>query len=143
MHKRLFHFRVSLFFILVCIFAPKTTSAQDVSDLLIRLEAYPDVIVINGKIAVMDDQLTSIEALAIRNHRILSLGTTKEIRELAGPKTQVIDVKGRTVLPGIIDSHTHFDAQITWDPDGCTLTRTWSYNGAHWELWFYHCALQT
>ena len=55
----------------------------------------------------MDDQLTLVEALAARDRRVLVLGTSEEIRALAGPQTQVIDVKGRTVLPGIIDSHTH------------------------------------
>lgn len=92
---------------LLFILTPGTAAGQDVSDLLVRLEAYPDVIVLNGKIAVMDNQLTTVEALAVRGRRILALGTTQEIGELAGPQTEVIDVKGRTVLPGIIDSHTH------------------------------------
>ncbi len=92
---------------LLFILTPGTAAGQDVSDLLVRLEAYPDVIVLNGEIAVMDNQLTTVEALAVRGRRILALGTTQEIGELAGPQTEVIDVKGRTVLPGIIDSHTH------------------------------------
>ena len=107
MHQRLFSFPAWLVLALIYILTPGTADAQDVSDLLIRLDAYPDMIVVNGKIAVMDNQLTTVEALAIRGRRILTLGTSEEIQELAGPQTEIIDVKGRTVLPGIIDSHTH------------------------------------
>jgi hypothetical protein len=106
MHQRLFHFPAWLVLGLI-ILNPGTGDAQNVSDLLVRLEAYPDMIVFNGKIALMDDQLTNVQALAIRNRRVLALGTNDEIKELAGPATEMIDVKGRTVLPGIIDSHTH------------------------------------
>ncbi len=107
MLRRLLHLQAWLILGLIYILTPGTAAGQDVSDLLIRLEAYPDVIVVNGKIAVMDNQLTTVEALAVRGRRILTLGTSQEIRELAGPQTEIIDVKGRTVLPGIIDSHTH------------------------------------
>ena len=107
MLKRLLLFQAGLIFGFIYFLNPGTAKGQDVSDLLIRLDAYPDVIVLNGKIAVMDNQLTTVEALAVRGRRILALGTSQEIRELAGPQTEIIDVKGRTVLPGIIDSHTH------------------------------------
>ncbi|MEE8348967.1 MAG: amidohydrolase family protein, partial [Acidobacteriota bacterium] len=106
MYQRLILFPAWLF-LAIYILTPGTADAQAVSDLLIRLEAYPDMIVFNGKIAQMDDDLTTVQALAIRNHRVLALGTSEEIKELAGPETEMIDVKGRTVLPGIIDSHTH------------------------------------
>ncbi len=95
----------TLFLILVLV--PSQANAQGVSELLEKLEAYPDLIVLNGKIALMDDQVTLVEVMAVRDRRVLVLGTSEEIRALAGPQTQVIDVKGRTVLPGIIDSHTH------------------------------------
>ncbi|TDI07447.1 MAG: hypothetical protein E2P08_05780 [Acidobacteria bacterium] len=100
---------LKVLFTLCLLFAivPGEVVAQEVSELLERLDAYPELIVLNGKIAIMDDQLTQVQAMAIRKRRILVLGTTEEIKELAGPQTQIIDVKGRTVLPGIIDSHTH------------------------------------
>ncbi|MCH7803418.1 MAG: amidohydrolase family protein [Acidobacteria bacterium] len=109
MRKSLFLWtlQVALTLFLVLVLAPAKVSAQEVSELLEKLDAYPDLIVLNGKIAVMDDQLTMVEAMAVRDRRILVLGTSEEVRELVGPQTQVIDVKGRTVLPGIIDSHTH------------------------------------
>ncbi|MBI1955760.1 MAG: hypothetical protein HYS38_05155 [Acidobacteria bacterium] len=71
------------------------------------LKAYPDVIVVNGKINTMDERLSQVQAMAVRNNRILALGTNDEIRFLAGPKTEVLDAKGRMVLPALIDSHTH------------------------------------
>ena len=99
--------RASLILFLLLLLAPAAVSGQETSDLLERLDAYPELIVVNGKIAVMDDQLTTVQAMAVRGKRILVLGTSEEINELKGPETLVIDAKGRTVLPGIIDSHTH------------------------------------
>lgn len=82
-------------------------SASDLSGKLERLQAYPELIVVNGKISTMDEQLTEAAAMAVRNSRILALGTNDAIRSLAGPNTQVLDAKGRRVLPGLIDGHTH------------------------------------
>jgi len=96
--------RFSFLLLLLLLLAPQEARGQEISDLLERLEAYPELIVVNGKIAVMDEQLTTVAAMAVRDRRILVLGSTDEINELKGPETQVIDVKGRTVLPGIIDS---------------------------------------
>jgi predicted amidohydrolase YtcJ len=48
-----------------------------------------------------------VEAVAIRGDRFIATGTTAEIRKLAGPSTSEIDLHGRTVLPGLEDSHTH------------------------------------
>ena len=107
MQKTSVSLKVLFAFSLLFALATVEVAAQEVSELLERLDAYPALIVLNGKIAVMDDQLTQVEAMAIRNRRILVLGTTEEIRELAGPQTRIIDAKGRTILPGIIDSHTH------------------------------------
>lgn len=76
-------------------------------DKLELLRAYPDVIVVNGNIHTMDSANRQVQAFALRNHRIVALGTTNEIRPLAGPKTEIIDAKGRLVLPGLVDGHTH------------------------------------
>ena len=71
------------------------------------LLTYPELIVTNGRIATLDAERTTVEAMAVRDGRILALGTTGEMRALAGPSTTILDVRGRTVLPGLIDSHTH------------------------------------
>ncbi len=70
----------------------------------------PDTVLVDGKIAVVDDAFTVVEALAIRDGRVAAAGTTKEIEALRGDRTRVIDLKGRTVLPGFYDSHLHVRA---------------------------------
>ncbi len=74
---------------------------------------YPEMILYNGKIVTMDDSSfesrvgTIVQAMAIRDGRILATGTNAEIQALAGPKTKLIDVRGRTVLPSFIITHEH------------------------------------
>ncbi|OFV97791.1 MAG: hypothetical protein A3F68_13030 [Acidobacteria bacterium RIFCSPLOWO2_12_FULL_54_10] len=96
----------SLLFALLVIVATAGYS-QDANRKLELLKAYPEVIVVNGKIYTIDGQMRQVQAMAVRSNRILALGTNDEIRFLAGPQTQVIDAKGRAVLPGLIDGHTH------------------------------------
>lgn len=66
-----------------------------------------DLILINGKILTVDSAFSIEQALAVRDGKITAIGTTAEIRKLAGKKTNVIDLGGRTVIPGLIDSHMH------------------------------------
>jgi predicted amidohydrolase YtcJ len=66
-----------------------------------------DLILINGRIVTMDDRDTVVEALAVRDGRIAASGTTAEVSRCAGAKARRIDLQGRTVLPGLIDVHTH------------------------------------
>jgi predicted amidohydrolase YtcJ len=65
----------------------------------------PDTILINGKIVVYDGP--PAEALAVSGGKIAAIGDTASIRALATPSTRVIDLGGRTVIPGLIDSHIH------------------------------------
>jgi predicted amidohydrolase YtcJ len=65
----------------------------------------PDTILINGKLVIYDG--SPAQALAVRDGKIASIGNTPSIRALAGPATRVIDLGGRTVIPGLIDSHIH------------------------------------
>jgi hypothetical protein len=81
----------------------------------------PDTILVNGKVLTVDAQASVREALAIRDGRIVALGTTSAIRQLAGPQTRLIDLGGRTVIPGLIDSHLHairaalsFTTEVNW-----------------------------
>jgi len=66
-----------------------------------------DLILTNGKILTLDAQFSSRQALAVRDGKIVATGTTAEMRKLAGSKTKRIDLEGRTVIPGLIDSHMH------------------------------------
>src|SRR6185437_12293648 len=67
-----------------------------------------DRIFVNGKIWTADDARPSAEALAVSGDKILAVGSSQEIRALAGPKTVTVDLGGRLMLPGFQDSHTHF-----------------------------------
>jgi len=71
------------------------------------VEIKADLILINGKVITVDPDDRVVEAVAILGNKIAAVGSTKEIKILAGPATKVIDLKGKTVMPGIIDSHTH------------------------------------
>ena len=66
-----------------------------------------DTIIINGNIVTMEPLVPRAEALALRDGRILAVGTTAEIRALATSRTQVIDARGHLVLPGFQDTHIH------------------------------------
>lgn len=80
---------------------------------------WPDIIYVNGEIVTMDDTRindnpgTIVQAMAVRDERIIALGTNDEIRRLKGPATEVVDLQGLQVLPGLIDSHKH----IMWEAE--------------------------
>jgi predicted amidohydrolase YtcJ len=67
----------------------------------------PDTALVNGKITTLDERSTTAEALAVRDGKIVAIGRSADIRGLAGPTTRIIDLGGRTVIPGLIDSHMH------------------------------------
>jgi predicted amidohydrolase YtcJ len=80
-----------------------------------------DTILVNGKILTVDRQFSTREAVAIRYGKITAVGSNSEVRKQAGPKTRVIDLQGRTVIPGFIDSHIHairagetFTTEVNW-----------------------------
>jgi predicted amidohydrolase YtcJ len=80
-----------------------------------------DTILVNGKILTVDRQFSTREAVAIRDGKITAVGSNSEVRKQAGPKTRVIDLQGRTVIPGFIDSHIHairagqtFTTEVNW-----------------------------
>jgi predicted amidohydrolase YtcJ len=66
-----------------------------------------DLILVNGRVLTMDRADHVAEAVAIKDGRILAVGTTAEIEAFGGPRTDVIDLKGRTALPGLADIHVH------------------------------------
>lgn len=66
-----------------------------------------DFVLMNGKVITVDDRFTIAEAVAVRGERIIGVGTNEEITALAGTNTTVIDLQGRSVVPGLIDNHGH------------------------------------
>jgi hypothetical protein len=78
-------------------------------------QAPPDLILSNGKIITVDERFTIAQAVAIRGNRIVAVGANAEIASLAGPNTRTVDLRGRAVIPGLIDNHMHLlRAAATW-----------------------------
>jgi len=67
-----------------------------------------DLILVNGKIVTVDDQFRIEQAVAIKGSRIVAVGKNAEVRKQAAAGAKVIDLKGRTVIPGLIDNHSHW-----------------------------------
>ena len=67
-----------------------------------------DTLLIKGKVVTVDQRFTIAEALGVRAGRVVAVGSTAEIEKLKGPQTRVIDLNGRTVIPGLIDNHAHW-----------------------------------
>ncbi|MEZ2132238.1 MULTISPECIES: amidohydrolase [unclassified Sinorhizobium] len=88
-------------------------------------EAHPmtaDLILHHGLITTLDRSNPSASAVAVKDGKFLAVGHDHEIMALAGPDTKVIDLKGKRVLPGLIDNHTHvvrgglnFNMELRWD----------------------------
>ena len=67
-----------------------------------------DLVLLNAKVWTAEPTAPLAEAVAVRGHRIVKVGSTEEVRVLAGEKTRILDLQGKLVLPGFIDNHTHF-----------------------------------
>ena len=80
------------------------TAQQDAADLILH----------NGKVVTVDSRFSRAQAVAVREGRIVAVGTDAAVLRGRGPRTQVVDLKGRMVLPGLIDSHVH--------PSGAAMT---------------------
>ncbi len=81
----------------------------------------PDTVLVNGKVVTVDQQFSTQEAIAVRDGKILAIGKSADIRKLAGANSRIIDLQGRTVIPGLIDSHLHgiraalsFSTEVNW-----------------------------
>src|SRR5947208_9264012 len=77
-------------------FAPGTADAQDA-----------DLIIINAKVYTVDPGAPRAEALAVKGGRFLAVGSSADMKALAGKSTQTFDAKGMTVVPGFTDCHNH------------------------------------
>ena len=71
----------------------------------------PDLILFNGRIVTLDPALRVAEAVAITADRITEVGRSADLRRLAGADARLIDLQGRTVLPGLVDGHAHMDRE--------------------------------
>src|SRR4030088_3676848 len=80
-----------------------------------------DTILVNGKVVTLDAKSSVVQGIAIRDGKILDVGSNEEIRKRAGERTRIIDVGGRTVIPGLMDSHIHmlragltYSVELSW-----------------------------
>ena len=80
-----------------------------------------DLVLVHGKIVTLDAKSTVAEALAIQGERIVAVGSFAKLKPLIAKTTRVIDLHGRTVVPGLIDSHMHairaalsFSTEVNW-----------------------------
>ncbi len=127
----------SLFFVVSLALLRLPALAQTMPQLLV---SYPDMILHNGKIVTMDDKSTSTnpgtitQAVAIRDGKILTVGNNQPILSLKGPQTKIVDLKGRTVVPGIIDTHSHlYDYALDGQDKEGVRTRVRAKPGETWE----------
>jgi hypothetical protein len=85
-----------------------------------------DLVLTGGKVVTVDPGLPEAEAVAVRGDRILAVGTAEEIERYVGEDTEVIDLEGKLLIPGFIESHGHFvrlgDSKMILD---LTTAQTW------------------
>jgi predicted amidohydrolase YtcJ len=67
----------------------------------------PEIVLYNGKISTVDRRNSTVEAIAIRDGQVMAVGDDREIKRLAERRTKLINLRGRRVLPGLIDGHIH------------------------------------
>src|SRR5215467_11798850 len=80
-----------------------------------------DMILVNGKVITLDDASSIVQAIAIHDGKILAVGSNEEVRKRADAQTNIIDLGGRTVVPGLMDSHIHalragltYSVELSW-----------------------------
>jgi hypothetical protein len=69
---------------------------------------HPDVIYINGDIVTLDKANPEAEAVATWQGKIVAIGSTSQLQKLGGPRTKIVDLGGKTLVPGLIEPHSHF-----------------------------------
>src|SRR4051812_9366804 len=89
------------------IVGPTFLGASSESAATLDRAIFPDLVVVNAKVYTMDTARPLAEAFAVSNGRIVAVGESAQVRSLAGRRTRVIDAKGKTVVPGFIDTHNH------------------------------------
>ncbi|MET3913867.1 putative amidohydrolase YtcJ [Variovorax sp. OAS795] len=99
-------------------------SAAMVATLLLPLATHAqpaDLVVANAKIATLGAAPATAQAIAVRDGRIVAVGGAGEMRPFTGPNTRTVDAGGRTVIPGLIDSHMHavraalsYSTEVNW-----------------------------
>jgi predicted amidohydrolase YtcJ len=69
---------------------------------------FADLVFLNGQVITVDEDNRIVEAVAVKENRIMAVGTSREVESLIGDDTETIDLRGKSLLPGFIDAHVHF-----------------------------------
>ena len=98
--------RFMMILVVVLGISPAMSQSSEISP--VSLIAY------NGKIVTVDANFSTHQAIAVSGEYVVAVGSDQEILRLANEETHRVDLNGRTVLPGLIDTHVHFD-RFTWE----------------------------
>lgn len=98
-----------------------TTLLLTLTTLAVNAQVAPDIILLNGKIVTVDDYFSIQSAVAISGERVSAIGNDDEIASMTGTGTEVIDLDGRTVIPGLIDNHNHIIRATEYWPNEARL----------------------
>ncbi len=105
--------RGTIWLSLMALVAAGNVAAQSASSLPPEILRYADTVYVNAKIITLDEHAVNpdpgsiVEAMAVRDELILALGATEDMLAMAGPATKIVDLKGKTVIPGFVESHVH------------------------------------
>ena len=125
-----------LLLIVVCVLSGPGYAQTDSEDLPPEVLAFPDIVLFNGKILTVDEEFSMAQAVAVRGERLLGVGSDVRILKMAGPETRRIDLQGKTVVPGLIDTHDHLssyaisymtllDKEVEWEGQIETQALLW------------------
>jgi predicted amidohydrolase YtcJ len=121
MHVKNFCKRVGLICCLLAVIACGSGAEVDFARSL-AVKAPADLVLRGGKIITVDGDFSIREAVAIRDRHFITVGNDRDMRPLIGPQTRVIELAGRTVIPGLVDGHIYatiaglsWDAEIHWE----------------------------
>ncbi len=105
--------RIGLLALFSLLLGSQSASAQSNADMILH----------NGKILTVDKDFSTAQAVAVTGNKISAVGQNEDVLKAAGPNTQVIDLKGRMVIPGLIDTHLHIIGPGNY-ADGLTPDKT-------------------
>ena len=107
MKKR--HWRIrTVFWVWTCLWLSVALGwAQSPANLPPEVIAYADLVFYNGSILTADEEFTIVQAIAVRDGKFLARGGNDRILAMAGPQTRRVDLEGRSLVPGFIDTHQH------------------------------------
>lgn len=91
------------------------------STTFVNASSAPDTIYWGGNVLTINDEVPVAEAFAVREDRFVAVGENSAIRALAGPNTRIVDLAGKTVVPGFSDSHDHLWNSARWQYRGVDM----------------------